>query len=182
MLEDNTGSGGRHRVPSTLWSCWLSGHSSKRMPWIIPQANILEWSPTACETVLPWCGQGEHTKEHGEIGGACICLFSQTCICSRKSQGGAMIVKKGKSLGVPAHCMVNTTEDSIRRYPRQLKWISSRAGSGQVKTAQPQEGHHYPQGMSPLLRLLQTQAQHQDCCWKGRDVWHFRLSGGYKGF
>lgn len=32
-----------------------------------------------------------------------------------------MIVKKGKSLGVPAHCMVNTTEDSIRRYPRQLK-------------------------------------------------------------
>lgn len=33
-------------------------------------------------------------------------------ICSQKSQGGAMTVKKGKSLCVPAHCMANTTEDT----------------------------------------------------------------------
>lgn len=33
---------------------------------------------------------------------------------------------------------------SISRYPRQLKQISSMAGSDQVKTAQPQEGYHFP--------------------------------------
>lgn len=100
-LGDHTGSGGTE----SLYPCGAVGFLDVLL------RGHHRWSPgprswgdplATCETILLQCKRGGHAKETRATGGPCI--------RSKKSRTGAMIMRKGKSLHVPAHCEVNTMQ------------------------------------------------------------------------
>lgn len=120
------------------------------------------WSPgprswgdplATCETILLQCKRGSHAKDPRATGGPCISLLSQTYLQQEKPNRSHDHEERQEpacacTLWGEHHASCSTP---VGRYPRQLKWVSSRTGTGQA-----QGRHRYPQGMSPLLRLLRA--------------------------